>query len=86
MPEVTRHGFTGPLRGPFAEIESIQVAEWCPTPDGTGPAEQVHLVIRVRGLEFPLVMRMKTGPAVDVIADALALHRNNVFGQREPGS
>jgi hypothetical protein len=84
MPEIERHGFR-PAPDPrrLAELESVQVAEWCPTPDGTGPAEQVHLVLRVKGLEdLPLVMRFKTGPAVDAIADALLLHRQNVFGPR----
>ncbi len=50
MPETTKHG---PSEAPdprrLAEIEGIQIAEWCPTPDGTGPAEQVHMVIRVKG-------------------------------------
>ena len=59
-------------------IESYSVGEWCPTPDGTGPAEAVAIEINVKGLP-PLVMRLKSRRAVNELIHALQKHRDGVF-------
>lgn len=83
MPDTTETDTPQNLAGRrFTPIESVEVAEWHPTPDGTGRPEQVHLLIHIPGLDCPLALRMKSGAAVDAIADALAEHRRNVFGPR----
>lgn len=58
----------------FVDVESLDVASWCPTPDASGPATQVHVIVRVPGAE--LVMRLKSARAVQELIDALAEHRN----------
>jgi len=65
----------------FLEIESLDVAEWCPTPDGSGRPEQVHLVITVAGAPAPLRMRFKSARTIGRLINALRKHRDNVWPQ-----
>lgn len=62
-----------------ARIESYEVGSWCPTPDGSGPAEAVAINFNIQGLEFPLILRMKTPAAVDEMIDALRRHKMDVW-------
>ena len=61
-------------------IEEYDVASWCPTPDGSGPPEQVHVLFRIKGHPTPLVMRLKTQEATDTLIAALQRHRRDVWG------
>lgn len=63
------------------EIEEYYVGEWCPTPDATGPATQVHVEIKVRGVEPRLVMRFKHPGELDRFIAVLARHRMGVWPQ-----
>lgn len=70
------HGLMG------MEILGYTVCDWCPTPDGTGPAEAVALALQVRWnreTQADLVMRLKTPDAVDQMIAALERHRNSVW-------
>ena len=78
---------TNPNPGVFAKAdyyevpEEIHVYSWCPTPDGTGPATQVHLHFgKAPGPVF--VIRFKGPNGLDTIIDALTEHREDVWGKR----
>jgi hypothetical protein len=63
-------------------IKSYGVASWCPTPDGSGPAEAVvlHLTIgTVEGDDLEIGLRLKSARAVDEMIAALERHRNDVW-------
>jgi len=64
---------------PVAVIEEYEVGSWCPTPDGTGPAEAV--VIHFKGLKLPVdfAIKMKSRAAVEEMIDALTRHMNDVW-------
>jgi hypothetical protein len=73
--------------GVFAEAnyyevpEQLNVYSWCPTPDGSGPATQVHLHFGTPpGIVG--VMRFKSPRTLDRIIDALIDHREDVWGKR----
>lgn len=73
-PPMPKHGM---------EIERYDVASWCPTPDGSGKAEQVHLGIVIKGLEdITMVLRFKSSDALDQFMDVLKRHREDVWGVR----
>ena len=58
--------------------ESIDVYSWCPTPDASGPATQVHLHFgKAPGPVF--VVRFKSRSAIDKLIAALMWHGNEVF-------
>jgi hypothetical protein len=63
-------------------IREYGVASWCPTPDGSEPAEAVdlHLTLaRTDGGELQLVLRLKSSRAVDELIALLERHRNDVW-------
>jgi len=64
------HGYT---------IESYSVGSWCPTPDGSGKPVAVSLALNIVGMPV-MVMRLKTRHAVNEMIEALARHRDDVFG------
>ena len=61
------------------EIESLDVYEWCPTPDASGPPEQVHVVVNVRGFPAPFVLRFKSPRTIGRFINNLRKHRDNVW-------
>lgn len=63
----------------FREIEEVGVAEWCPTPDGSGPAEAVVLHFRIRGEDEDLGLRLKSPGAVNRLIAMLERHRDSVW-------
>ena len=66
------------LIGPKVQ-DGVVVAEWCPTPDGSGPATAVALIFNVR--EFgDIVMRLKSRRVVEELIENLKTHADNVFG------
>lgn len=63
-------------------IHGYTVGDWCPTPDGTGPAEAVGLSLDVElrpGLRCDMVMRLKTPQAVDSLIQSLLRHKRSVW-------
>jgi hypothetical protein len=81
MAEITRGGPAA--IPPGLTIESYTVASWCPSPDGSGPATAVALILEVKQLPYSLVMRLKSGDAVNDMIRALEEHRDLVFGEEE---
>ncbi len=72
------------VEGPRGEIEEIHIGSWCPLPDGRGPATQVHMTIRIRGLDIPLVLRFKGPVTLDRLIDSLERHRYDVWPGEAP--
>jgi hypothetical protein len=63
----------------YFEVEEINVAEWCPTPDGTGRPEQVHMTLTVKGFPNPFVMRFKSARTIGRLINNLRKHRDGVW-------
>lgn len=61
------------------EIEEYHVGSWCPLPDGQGPATQVHVMLKLRGIHTPLVLRLKSARAADELIGILERHRFDVW-------
>jgi hypothetical protein len=64
---------------PIYGVEEYGVGSWCPLPDGQGPATQVHLHFRIRGIPERLVMRFKSAAELDRFIEALKRHRYDVW-------
>ena len=66
----------------FLPIKSIEVQEFHPLENGEGPATQVHLRIKIEGMEdTPIVVRFHSPKAIDELIVALITHRQRVFGR-----
>lgn len=64
----------------LAEVHDIVISQWHPEKDGQGAPGQVHLRLRVKGMEdITLVLRLKSAQAVNDLIAALRLHRNEVL-------
>jgi hypothetical protein len=72
--------------GTFAQADYLAVPEeynvysWCPTPDGTGPATQVHLHFG-KEPDPIFVIRIKSAAALDALIQTLQEHREDVWGK-----
>jgi hypothetical protein len=63
--------------GPIVLIESYTVAEWHPTPDGSGPPTALCVILDLGSVKA--VWRFHTSQAVDTLIAALERHRDNVW-------
>ena len=61
------------------KLESIEVTEWHPLPDGQGPPTELHVLLKLEAVNLPLVMRFKGPALLDRFISALASHRFNVW-------
>ena len=59
-------------------VKEYMVASWCQMPEGKGQPTQVHLVLKTSA-ELPIVLRLKSKDAVDILIEALERHRNDVW-------
>jgi len=67
------------------EIESFEIAQWTPDPEGLDPPTQVHFIIRIRGLDTPLVARFKGPETLRILIQQLKRHFREVWPkQKEP--
>ena len=69
-------------------VKEYGCASWCPTPDGSGPAEAVvlHLTVElVSGGDLTLGLRLKSACAVDELIAMLERHRNDVWPEAPDG-
>lgn len=65
-------------------VEWCEVASWSEGADGEGvPCSQVHLLIKMRGTDAPLALRLKSPEAANSLIDALVEHRDYVWPQDE---
>lgn len=60
------------------EINSLEVAQWSPSVE-PGPATEVHLLIEMEGLPFPLVMRFKSPDTLKLMIEQMIQHRREVW-------
>lgn len=65
-----------PLQGP--NVKGFTVGDWCPTPDGTGPATAVAISIKLEG-GYDIVLRLKTPERVDEVIQMLLRHKRSVW-------
>lgn len=81
--EVMRHGYMPGLLQ-VLEVESTEIATWCPDELAQQPAEQVHLILRVKGLGYPFVVRFLGPDTLGFLIEELARYRREVWPDAEP--
>ena len=65
----------------YIPVESIEVLEYHPLPDGEGPPTEVHLWLKIEGAEdTPFAIRFHSPRSVDELIVALITHRKAVWG------
>lgn len=62
-------------------VKEYHVGSWCPTSDGSGPAEAVvlNLVLATDFGDLNIGLRLKSPRAVDELIATLERHRNDVW-------
>ena len=78
MTNSTDHGFK-PGGYAIYDVEEIDIGQWVPTPDGSGPPTQVHMELKVRGMSAPFVMRFKGPETISLLIEQLTRHRDEVW-------
>lgn len=74
----------GAIESPLGEPE-ITIAAWCPDDKAKMPAEQVHLVNTIPGMEeYPLIMRFKSPDTLGFLIEELTRYRREVWPDCEP--
>lgn len=63
----------------YYEVESIEITEFHPLPDGQGAPTQVHVVITLTELDYPLTLRIKSRRVCEEIIHALMTHSKAVW-------
>jgi hypothetical protein len=63
----------------YYEIESVEVAEFHPLPNGQGSPTQVHVIMTITELDYPLTMRIKSRQACEQLIHALMTHSKAVW-------
>lgn len=71
---------TGPSGQRFGiTVTEYTVGDWCPTPDGSGPAEAVAIQLMTEVPEMSFFFRLRSPAAVDEMIAALIRHRDSVW-------
>jgi hypothetical protein len=76
VPSSSARGLAGVA---YHEVEAIKAVEFCPSSDGSGPATEVHLLITVRGVPCPLILRLDKPAALDDLIGHLDGYRRLVW-------
>lgn len=63
---------------------TVEIAAWSPRPNAEPPLEQVHFVMKLPGLDFPLIMRFKSPDSLGFFIEELARYRRVVWPDCEP--
>ena len=63
----------------YYEVESMEISEFHPLPDGRGRPTQVHVTITLAELDYPITMRIKSKAACEQIIFALMEHSKAVW-------
>lgn len=63
-----------PMKG-----DGLQVFSWCPTPDASGPATQVHVHIPVPEVNATFIARFHSPHTLTEFINALISHRDDVW-------
>lgn len=75
LPEMSSGGV--PLSG--LTVSEYSVGSWCPTTDGSGPAEAVALQFVTKNPAISIFLRLKSPAAVDELISALQRHKEDVW-------
>jgi hypothetical protein len=71
---------SGPTGQRFGlRVTEYHVGSWCPTPDGTGPAEAVAIQVMTTDPKVTFIIRLKSPAAVDEMIAALQRHKTDVW-------
>lgn len=62
---------------------TIEIGAWSPDDQAKEPPEQVHLIIHLPGMEFPIVTRFKSPDTLGFIIEELARYRREVWPDAE---
>ncbi len=79
---VTRYDTPKNINEVVFPIEEVEVASWTPERDGKGKCTQVHMILKARGAEHPMVVRFKSPVTLQNLIDSLIEHRDYVFGKK----
>lgn len=63
------------------KIEEYSVGAWCPTPDGSGKPIAVAITFKLKGSPHPMVLRLKSKGAVEMLKRLLDEYGTMVFGK-----
>ncbi len=63
----------------YYEVESVEIAEYHPLPDGQGSPTQVHVIMTITELDYPMTLRIKSREACEQIIHALMTHSKAVW-------
>jgi len=82
---ITRSNEPQPDLVDFLELDSINIAAWCPDPDAQQPPEQVHLILRIQALaEFSFLVRFKSPATLAFLIEELIRYRREVWPDAPP--
>lgn len=83
--KVTRSNKPKPGIVHFLDVESLEVAAWCPDTEAQQPPEQVHMILRLQDLEdVPFLIRFKSPDTLGFIIQELVTYRRQVWPDAEP--
>ena len=66
------------------KVHEIEIAEWHPLLDGQGKPTQLHVTLRIDGVDLPIVTRFKEPGTRDNCIEALASHLYSVWPNQWP--
>lgn len=84
--KINRGGFSPGLTQ-FAEVDldELHIAAWCPDEQAQKPPEQVHVTLKLRGLEdLPFLLRFKSPDTLGFLIEELVRYRREVWPDAEP--
>jgi hypothetical protein len=66
------------------EVESLETAVWCPDDQAQQPPEQVHLILKVKGLDYPFIVRFLGPDTLGFFLEEMSRYRRQVWPDAEP--
>ncbi len=82
--KVIRHDAPRPGLLQVLEVESLETAVWCPDEQAQQPPEQVHLILRVKGLDYPFIVRFLGPDTLGFFLEEMSRYRRIVWPNAEP--
>lgn len=65
-------------------IEELEIAAWCPDEKAQAKPEQVHVTIKIKGIDdMPLTMRFKSPDTLGFLIEELERYRRYVWPEAE---
>ncbi len=66
------------------EAQEINISAWCPDDRALKPPEQVHLILQVARIKYPILMRFKDPDTLGFLIEELNRYRSYVWPGAEP--